>query len=210
MAKSCVIIPNPIKQELREIVSYVHIEPFFPPLHKNSVPSSRKLSLAKWAIRWYCRGIACDGASRRHTWLGFTDGAFSLSLYFLVASSDLWEENGMPGVAAEKEEGERDKEPSFDVKEKKRACCNSRHWLYRAFEFIYFSFTRGCRPRIFTLSNPYPMPSLFTLDDFLSLLPPALHHRHLHSPAAAPFRALRIHFKPPPSPPLYRAPLFRT
>ena len=138
---------------------------------------------------------------------------------FLVASSGFarGDRNAWwpPRRRSRRRREKRDKEPSFDVKGKKRACCNSRHWLYRAFEFIYFSFTRGCRPRIFTLSNPTLF--LLTLDNFfsLSLLFSPLHRRTLAFTGSRPISCTAHLFQCPiPAEsllyPLYRAPLFRT
>lgn len=54
---------------------------------------------------------------------------------------------------------------------RKRVCRNSGYWLYRPFEFIYFSFTRGATPA-FSRSRTKP---LF----FLSLSPPFILLFHL-------------------------------
>ena len=54
--------------------------------------------------------IACDEASHRHTWLGFTDGAFSLSLHFSGREFRICEGRSERLVTAEEEEEEEEEE----------------------------------------------------------------------------------------------------
>lgn len=90
---------------------------------------------------------------------------------------------------------------------RKRVCRNSGYWLYRPFEFIYFSFTRGATLAFSPSLQPNHQPSLalhpfspvfsltFFLSLFLSLSP--LPFWHFYSTTVNPVSYVaRIHFVP--------------
>lgn len=115
--------------------------------------------------------------------------------------------------AKREEEGERwgggqeKQREKVNPGKRKRVCRNSGYWLYRPFEFIYFSFTRGATLAFSPSLQPNHQPSLalhpfspvfsltFFLSLFLSLSP--LPFWHFYSTTVNPVSYVaRIHFVP--------------
>lgn len=97
------------------------------------------------------------------------------------------------------EQGQEKQREKVNPGKRKRVCRNSGYWLYRPFEFIYFSFTRGATPAFSRSRTKPPLSPHQSLSIFFfhSRSVSLLLFWHFYSTTASPvFYVARIHFAP--------------
>lgn len=164
MTKSCVIIPNPIKRRPREMVSRVHIVLFSlllcVKIQFHRVVSFREMSDTLILPQ---NRVRRDGASRRHTWLGFTDGAFSLSLHFSGREFGFvrGERNAWWPPRRRRENETKSRRSTW---KRKRGLVVTAGTDFIGLSSLYIFLLQGVAAPAFSRSRTRTQPSLLTLD----------------------------------------------